>query len=127
MMTVYTWLVVLLVLAAFLFQGNQKNSKKFIVIAFLLLFIVMGLRDVSAFGSDAHGSYPITYRNTGNRQWSQIIGKGEMNYNIAFFLLMKMIYELTGGDYQSFIVIISRFVVFSYVRFIRKYSPAPFQ
>ena len=67
-MTVYTWLVVLLVVASFIFKGNRRNSKIFILIAFLLLFAVMGLRDVNAFGNDtwgAGGSYPNTFQRIG--------------------------------------------------------------
>ena len=129
-MTAYTWLVILLLIAAVLFRGNQRGSKKFIVIAFLLLFAVMGLRDVTAFGSDAsgtNGSYPIAYRNTGATEWSELTGKSENNYNIGFAYLMKLIYEFTAGNYQFFITIISLIVIFSYTRFIRKYSSAPIQ
>jgi hypothetical protein len=129
-MTVYTWLIVLLVAASFLFHGNQRQSKKFIVIAFVLLFAVMGLRDVNAFGSDAsgtNGSYPIIYSNAGNSEWSELSGKGVNNFNVGFSYLMKLIYVLTDGNYQAFITIISLFVVFSYMRFIRKYSSAPIQ
>ena len=105
-MTTYTWLVVLLLLAAFLFHGNKKNSRQFIIIAFLLLFAVMGLRDVNAFGSDSRGSYPILYRDAGAAEWSELPGKGEENYNIGFQYLAKLIYGLTNGDYQAFIAII---------------------
>ncbi len=40
---------------------------------------------------------------------------------------MKAVYELTDGDYQFFVTIISLFVMFSYMRFIMKYSPSPIQ
>ena len=129
-MTVYTWLVVLLVAVALLFNGNKKNSKMFIIISFLLLFAVMGLRDVYAFGSDAsgsHGSYPIIYRNIGHTEWRLISGKGENNYNIGFAYLTKLIYEITNGNYQAYITIISLFVTASYTRFTAKYSPSPIQ
>lgn len=126
-MTTYTWLVVLLLLAAFLFHGNKKNSGQFIIIAFLLLFAVMGLRDVNAFGSDSRGSYPILYRDVGAAEWSELSGKGEKNFNIGFQYLAKLIYGLTNGDYQAFIAIISLFVVFAYMRFIKKYSSSPVQ
>ena len=127
-MTIYTWLVVLLLAAAFLLHGNQKNSRRFTIVAFLLLFAVMGLRDVNAFGSDAsglHGSYPITFRNRGAQDWTYIVNSGD--FNIGFALLMKLVYELTDGNYQILITGISLFVVFSYMRFIRKYSPSPLQ
>lgn len=129
-MTAYTWLVVLLVAAAFMFRGNKRHSKEFIIIAFLLLFAVMGLRDANAIGNDAsgtHGSYPVIFQNAGRTGWEALSGRGTENYNIGFLYLTKLIYSLTGGDYQLYITIISLFIVFSYMRFIKKYSPAPIQ
>lgn len=129
-MTVYTWLVILLLLAAFLLQGNVKSSKKFLLVAFLLLFAYMGLRNVNTFGADSsgyNGSYPVIYSRYGQMSWGDLTGRGENNYNIGFAYLIKLIYELTGGNYQSFISILSLFIVFSYIRFIGKYSPSPIQ
>ena len=127
-MTVYTWLVILLVAAALLLNGNKKGSKKFIIVAFLLLYAVMGLRDVYAFGSDASGSagsYPVIYKSLGSTDWGSIVTEGEVIYNIAFSFLLKLIYQLTRGDYQIMVSIISLFVMVSYMRFIWKYSPSP--
>ena len=129
-MTIYTLLVVLLVAAAILFKGNKKHSKIFIIIAFLLLFAVMGLRDVYVTGNDTSGtfgSYPNFYKRVGATEWTELTGKGENDYNIGFSYLGKLIYELTNGDYQLFITIISLFVMISYMWFIYKYSTSPIQ
>ena len=129
-MTVFTWLVVLLLLAAVLARGNKKGSKLFIIIAFLLLFAVMGLRDVNTGGSDAsgtNGSYPINYLEIGQQDWNELPSKSGRNYNLGFKYIEKGIYEITNGDYQMFITILSFFVLLSYLRFIRKYSPVPIQ
>lgn len=129
-MTVFTWMVILIILAAFLLQGNVKGNKKFIFVVFLILFCVMGLRDVNTGGSDSsgsHGSYPIFYHYIGQTEWSELTGKGDDDFNIGFSYLSKAVYELTDGDYQAFITIISLFIMFSYMRFIRKYSPSPIQ
>ena len=128
-MSVYTWLVVLLVIAAIVFKGTKKHSIKFIIVAFILLFAVMGLRDVKVTGNDtseALGSYRILYRNVGKAEWDTIFSAGEKNYNVGFDYLMKLIYELTNGDYQMLITIIALFVMLSYMRYIHKYSPSPF-
>lgn len=129
-MTVYTWLIILLVAAAFLFNGNKRRCTMFIVVSFILLFAVMGLRDVYAFGSDAsgsNGSYPVIFRNIGKTEWRKISGSGEGDYNIGFGYLTKVLFELTNGNYQAYISVISLFVITSYTRFISKYSPAPIQ
>ena len=129
-MSVFTWLVVFLLLAAFLLRGNVRNNRRFIAVAFILLFAVMGLRDVNTGGSDAsgdHGSYAINYERMGETDWSELSGRGENNYNLGFSYLMKLFYGLTEGNYQVFISILSLFFLFSYMHFIRRYSPSPVQ
>lgn len=129
-MTVYTWMVVLLLLAALLLNGNKKGNIKFILIAFLLLFAVMGLRNVNTAGVDSSGSggsYPVIFRRYGQVVWGALYRENSDNFNIGFKYLTKGLYELTDGDYQMYITILSLYVIFSYMRFIRKYSPAPIQ
>lgn len=129
-MTVYTWMVILLVLSALLLRGNIKGNKMFIFVAFLILFCVMGLRNVDTCGNDSsgsYGSYPVIYNNVGQKDWSELYTAGEVSYNVGSTHLQKLIYDLTDGDYQAYITLIELFVVFSYIRFIRKYSPSPIQ
>ena len=129
-MTAYTWMVILVLLAALLLQGNVKGNKKFIFAAFLILFCVMGLRDVNTVGTDSsgtNGSYPIIYKNVGHSEWSELYTAGEINYNVGSTHLQKLIYDLTDGNYQTYVSLVALFVMFSYMRFIRKYSPSPIQ
>lgn len=129
-MTVYTWLVILLVAASLLLKGNRKQSKAFVIVAFLLLFAVMGLRDVYAFGGDtwgSGGSYPNIYMKIGTSEWNVLYSRGGDNYNIGFTYFTKLVYQLSNGDYQIFISVISILVMAGYMRFIAKYSPSPIQ
>lgn len=129
-MTVYTWMVVLLLLAALLLNGNKKGNIGFILVAFVLLFVVLGLRNVNTAGLDssgASGSYPVIFQRYGQAAWGTLYSEGGENFNIGFKYLSKGLYELTDGDYQLYIMILMFFVVFSYMRFIKKYSPAPIQ
>ena len=126
-MSIFNLLVILLLLAALFFNGNKKESKHFLFIAFILLFAVMGLRDVYTGGSDAAGSYPVSFQRMADSSWSEISGRGENNYNLGFFYLMKLLYDLTGGNYQAYVTILSLFMLFAYIRFIWKYSPSPIQ
>ena len=129
-MTVYTWLVVLLLLASLIFKGNRRHCTVFIVIAFIMLFAVMGLRDVYVTGNDTSGtfgSYPNIFRRIGTSEWSALLSRGSNSYNAGFDYLTKALYDLTHGDYQAYITIISLFVMISYMRFIGKYSPSPIQ
>ncbi len=129
-MTAFTWLVLLLLLASLLLHGNRKGNKTFIIIAFVLLFTVMGLRDVYSCGSDSsgvNGSYPVSFNWAGNIEWNELNGNLTKNYNVGFMYIMKLIYLLSDGKYQVFISIISFFIIFAYVRFIARYSPSPIQ
>ena len=90
----------------------------------------MGLRNVNSVGVDSsgiNGSYIASYDWYGQTAWGALAGRGENNYNIGFSYLSKIIYTLTDGNYQTFVSILSFFIVFSYMRFIRKYSPSPIQ
>ena len=126
-MTIFTWLVILIIAATFLFQGNKKPCPRFIIIAFLLLFALMGLRDIAVIGNDSQGSYYLIYHTLGRSEWNQLYGSNKDNYNIGFSYLNKLIYEVSGGNYQFFIILIAFFVMFSYMRFIKKYSVSPVQ
>lgn len=129
-MTVYTWMIVLLLLAALLLNGNKKGNIKFILIAFLLIFAVLGLRNVNTAGVDSSGSsgsYPGIFLRYGQATWGALYSESSENFNIGFKYLSKGLYELTDGDYQLYVTILMFFVVFSYMRFIKKYSPSPLQ
>ena len=121
-MTVYSWMVVLLLLAALLLNGNRKGNIGFILVAFLLLFAVLGLRNVNTAGVDSsgyNGSYPVSFQRYGQAAWGALYSEGGENFNIGFKYLAKVLYELTNGDYQMYITILMFFVVFSYMRFIK--------
>ena len=100
------------------------------MIAFLLVFAVLGLRNVNTAGLDssgASGSYPVIFRRYGQTAWGALYSEGGENFNIGFKYLSKGLYELTDGDYQLYVTILMFFVIFSYMRFIKKYSPSPLQ
>lgn len=126
-MNTYIWLVVLILLAALLFRGNVKDSKKFIFVAFLLMLCVIGLRDVTTVGNDSTTSYYYGFQGMEKTSWGKLSGRGKENFNFGFSYLLKLGYMVTGGDYQMFIFLLSAFLMFSYARFVKKYSPAPLQ
>lgn len=143
-MSVFTWMVIIILAAALLLQGNVKGSKKFIIVAFLILFCVMGLRNVHYVGNDSSiktGSYHSSFLRIGNASWDEILNRDENSennensensekdnyYNIGFRVLTKLIYEVTDGDFQTYITLLSMFIIFAYAIFVGKYSPSPIQ
>ena len=126
-MSVYIWLVVLLLLTAWLMKGNRKGNKLYIFTACALLFCVMAFRDISAVGMDSATSYVRAFNNAGTTDWENVTNLTRDEHNIGFYYFAKLAYQITGGDYQAFIMIISAICMISFARFIRKYSPSPVQ
>lgn len=145
-MNIYYLLVFLLLLFAVMLRGEKKRNTTYIVIAFFLLFCIMGLRNANKIGVDSRFSYRIQFERMENTKWEDLghlkdwlnlkgdenvqIGESEDNghsRNIALARLMKLVYDLTDGDYQWFIVIEALIILFSMAFYIWKYSPSPLQ
>lgn len=140
-MSVYHWLVILIVLLSVLMQGNRKGNTAFIAIAVALMFCVYGLRDAYSIGNDSSTSYLHQFQRMETTDWEDIpdltdwlqISKSDTaeragrDRNIGTPILMKLVYDWTDGDYQVFITLISAFVMIAFAHFIQRYSPAPLQ
>lgn len=140
-MSVYHWLVILIVLLSVLMQGNRKGNTAFIAIAVALMFCVYGLRDAYSIGNDSSTSYLHQFQRMETTDWEDIpdltdwlqISKSDTaeragrDRNIGTPILMKLVYDWTDGDYQVFITLISAFVMIAFAHFIQRYSPSPLQ
>ena len=137
-MGVYYWLVVLVLLFGLLMHGERKGNVKYIVVTAVLMFCVLGLRDAYSIGNDSSTSYLQQFRQMGDVEWSDLRGPfdwirdleqqtGLEDKNAGLGYLMKLVYDWTDGDYQSFIVLISFFVILANAHLLRRYSPNPLQ
>lgn len=119
-------------------HGDRKGNIKFIVVAAILMFCVLGLRDAYSIGNDSSSSYLHQFQRMENTEWSDLGGpfdwiqeleeqSGREDKNSGLSYLMKLIYDLTDGDYQVFVTLISFFVILANAHLIRKYSPDPLQ
>lgn len=139
-MSVYHWLVVLVLLFAFLLHGERKGNTKFILVAAALMFCVYGLRDAYSVGNDSASSYKLEFESMEHTDKDELPGLSDWWHveeenedrsgherNIAFTRLMKFVYDKTDGDYQAFIILISAFVMIAVAHFVRRYSPSPIQ
>lgn len=136
-MSVYHWLVVLILLFGLLFHGRQKGNIKFILMAAFLMFCVLGLRDAYSIGGDSSSSYLHQFQRMETTSWSDFGGlfdwvkdwdqTGRENKNYGTRYLMKLVYDLTDGDYQVFISLVSFFAILANAHLVRKYSPDPLQ
>lgn len=137
-MSVYHWLIVLILLFGLFLYGRRSGNFKFILVASVLMFCVLGLRDAYSIGNDSSTSYLHQFQRMENTEWSDLGGPfdwikdleehtGKEDKNAGLQYLMKLVYDLTDGDYQVFISLISFFVILANAHLIRKYSPDPLQ
>lgn len=137
-MSVYHWLVVLVVLLALLMHGEKKRNTKYILLVIALMFCVYGLRDAYTIGVDSASSYLHMFQRMEDKEWDDLPtvkdwfsndGDESMDKdrNFAFRWLMKLVYDWTEGDYQWFVAIVAAFVMIAVAQFVRRYSPSPVQ
>lgn len=141
-MSVYHWLVILILFFALILRGNRAHNLTFIVIAVALMFCVYGLRNAYSVGMDSTTTYITLFERSGKKDWNQLpdlsdwLGLEEgyedeessgHTRNIAIQWVMKAVSDATDGDYQVFIGVISAFIMVSFAAFIYRFSPSPIQ
>ena len=137
-MSVYHWLVVLILLCGLFMRGQRNGNYKFILISAVLLFCVLGLRDAYSIGNDSSSSYLHQFQRMEGKEWSDLGGPfdwvqdleaqtGKDDKNAGLQYVMKLVYDLTDGDYQVFVALIGFFVILANAHLVKKYSPAPLQ
>ena len=127
MINAYTIMMAVILLLGLLMRGNRAGNWKYVWLSCLLMFCILGLRDISTIGNDSRTSYLWTFRGLANRDLSQMLQEYSFETNSGFFVLMKLIHMLTDGDYQLFVIIISAFIMLVFAHFINRYSPDPMQ
>ena len=73
-MSVYHWLVVLILLCGLFIRGQRNGNYKFILISAVLLFCVLGLRDAYSIGNDSSSSYLHQFQRMEGKEWSDLGG-----------------------------------------------------
>jgi len=138
-LSVYHWLVILILFFAFIMHGGRKGNTAFIVVAAILMFCLLGLRDCKTIGNDSRTSYLSQFYSDGQKDWEDLrdirdwgrIGSDDSDSghdrNFGLQWLMKIVYVVSGGQYQWFIVIAAVIVLVSESVYIQKYSPSPLQ
>lgn len=139
-MSVYHWLVILVVGLSVLLRGNKKGNTVYIVLAVALLFCVYGLRDCYTIGDDSSSSYLHQFERMEETEWRDLPNLSDWlhfgraneadsgrNRNIGLPNLMKLVYYWTDGNYQVLIILISAFVMIAFAHFILHFSISPIQ
>ncbi len=139
-MSIYHWLVILLVLLGFMMRGYRKGNMQYIVLAMILLFCIQSLRDGETIGNDSRTSYRWQFLSMEETKWEDLrtiqdwwsldtesASKEGHERNFALPWLMKLVYEWGNGDYQWFLALISAIVLSALAVTIQRYSPSPMQ
>ncbi len=143
-MTVYHWLVVLVLVLALLMRGDKRRNLSYILIAAALMYGVYGLRDVYTVGNDTTSSYLHHFESMEETEWENLsdfsdwLGLSEEDdqddtareghsRHFLFEWLMKLGYDWTGGDYQLFISLICLFIMIVFAHFVFRHSSSPVQ
>ena len=125
-MNAYTWLMAAVLILALLLRGDRPRNKSYITACFFVMFVVMGMRDITSIGIDSDSVYHRMFRECGDLPYNRI-GEYYDNKSIAYFYFMRLLFDLTGGDYQAAYMIFSAAVLIPLGRFVYKYSPNPVQ
>lgn len=123
MINAYSVMVLVILLLGF----TVKSKKRFIALAALALFIVLGCRDATRIGVDSTTSYPYAYRSMEFLSWGSIIADAGPTDHLLFDLSLKLVHTLTNGNWQIYILLSSAFMMAAFAHFIRKYSIDPLQ
>ncbi len=126
-LNVYMFMAAMVLLLAIVMRGNLPQNKRYIVWACLLMFAVYGLRDAFSIGGDSSSSYLHLFQRMKDTAWAELRASADLNDNLGWYFFAKLGFILLGGNYQLFVTIISAFVLFSFGRFINRYSVNPVQ
>lgn len=140
-MTVFHWLVILIVALSLLMHGERKKNLKFLLLAGILMYCVFGLRDVYTVGIDTTGPYftkygwvckremkdmpTLSYWFEHDEEVAETEERDGHSYNIGLDWAMRIYHDLTDGDYEGFIQVECVFVMLSVICFVYRFSPSP--
>lgn len=110
MISIYVIQIILILVFGYLFRDNKK---RFLIAAFLVLFVVMAFRNARMVGNDSATSYYSMFAGiqTAEIPWP----------NPGLTIIMKGIRHITP-DYQWVIILTALWVCFAYYKLLVKYS-----
>lgn len=110
MVSIYMIQIILILVFGYLFRDNKK---RFLIAAFLVLFVVMAFRHARMVGNDSATSYYSMFAGiqTAEIPWP----------NPGLTIIMKGIRHITP-DYQWVIILTALWVCFAYYKLLVKYS-----
>lgn len=127
MINAYTIMMAVILFLGLLLHGTEAHNKKFIFLSCLIMFFLMGFRDLTIIGTDTRSTYRASFMRVGTYSFSDIFRNYDMQSNSGFTAALKLLFEVTDGDYQGAIIILAAFFMISFYYLVQKYSVDPLQ
>lgn len=126
-MNMYVAMMAAVLILAWYMEGYHPGNKTYIRISCILMFALCALRDVQSIGIDSASSYIRIFHETGALEWSDLAQHSDGGSNVGFYMILKLLHTLTGGDYQLFYAVYTALIMGVFCWFIEKYSVQPVQ
>ncbi|CAG9355494.1 EpsG family protein [Clostridium perfringens] len=121
-MGLYYFLIILIIgLALIIFQNNIKNTKNNLLKKLYIIPVFSFLAFISMFRASFIGNDTIQYLNIFENLKFYEIKDFKGRYELGYIFLNKLILNISDNS-QLILIITSFFIIFSYSRFIYKYS-----
>lgn len=124
-MNYYAIMIALLLLTAFVFGGTHEKNKTYVILGCLIMFSIYGLRNTFRIGGDSTNTYYGGFLATGRFSWEELMALEIRNK--GYYVMNKLMFSLTGGDYQLYISLLAAFIMVSLGYIVYEYSPNPLQ
>ncbi len=126
-MNIYVALTGLLIALGIILKGDMQKNRAFISAACFSLFFVLACRDCMTVGNDSSSSYLHAFQRMETMKWSELPSLLDPGSNAGFHRLMKLVSDLSGGEYQVFIILAAATFMVPFAYIIWKYSVNPLQ
>lgn len=122
----YLLMMLIVLFFALIMDGRRRKNMGFIIVAVIMMFALMGLRDCERIGNDSRTSYLWEYAEV--RDGTYDIPKFyELTENPGLPHFMKAEIAIFGADYQLFLAIEAAIILIGFAHLISRYSVSPVQ
>lgn len=127
MINAYTIMMALVLLLGLLMHGDKKGNRKYILLSCAIMFVILGLRDVTLIGNDTRSTYLSNFHRMVDRSWESMLQSYAFDGNSCYYLFAKLFNVITNNNYQYYITITSALMMLVYAHFVQRYSVSPVQ
>lgn len=119
---IYIWIVAATLILGFLMPQQGPRRKNYIILMAVMHAFICGFRYYHMHGDLM--KYHTTFNGLAGYGWlsSQVLHEGR---NAGFYLLMKLVNHVTGGNFQILLILIAVICEYIVGKLVYRYSPRP--